>query len=613
VTTSKSYTDSQISITNGNIALKVAKTDYTGNTIASLINQTATTVGISANKISLSANDSITLAINNSASNTLSSANSNAQSYASTAVNSLQIGGTNLALGTTISQTVTGTGGSNQCTNIYNIDFSKVAGKQITLSFDAVSTVTSGTFSIQWNASPWGSFNITPITASNTKQRYSFTSTQPSSGTPTGISIRMDGLIGNVTISNLKIELGNKATDWSPAPGDSPNNSNIISSINLSPETVTINASKLNLNGYVTVTNLGTAGATIINGSNITTGSISANRINGGTLILGGSGNGSGTMKLQDFNNNAITYMDNLGIHTNNIYFTNTPNSDDGNCYIEMETDNKTLIMYNQDGDTIIENVGHTIHLEGTILSDSIIKYGNGHHALEGASNMGSFVFASQNTYLGVSDNIGESYAISITASDIRLKENITATTVNALEQLNQVGIFAFDWKNGKPHQELGVISQDLFAINTNWTVDVPQGNGEIYKQPDIARIYPYLIKGIQELDEKIQKSSVTVKTEHYGNKEMYSPRCPKKINWDIGMNTLRNKMCIVTIDPEFLETIDTDMGYQVKPWGYGEGNVWVESYEMYPTYFIVRGNVDNIDFGYEIFVKQKESEEVMV
>lgn len=53
----------------------------------------------------------------------------------------------------------------------------------------------------------------------------------------------------------------------------------IITSINQSNEAISINANKLNLNGYVTATGLGTAGQTIINGANITTGSLTADQI----------------------------------------------------------------------------------------------------------------------------------------------------------------------------------------------------------------------------------------------------------------------------------------------------------------------------------------------
>ena len=60
----------------------------------------------------------------------------------------------------------------------------------------------------------------------------------------------------------------------------------IISKINQSPESITIQANKVNLTGYVTFTNLSTSGQTSINGGNITTGTISADRIAAGSLSI---------------------------------------------------------------------------------------------------------------------------------------------------------------------------------------------------------------------------------------------------------------------------------------------------------------------------------------
>lgn len=54
---------------------------------------------------------------------------------------------------------------------------------------------------------------------------------------------------------------------------------NIISSINQTSETIKIDASKINLNGYVTMTNLNTPGQTVIDGENIKTNTILAEKI----------------------------------------------------------------------------------------------------------------------------------------------------------------------------------------------------------------------------------------------------------------------------------------------------------------------------------------------
>ena len=59
----------------------------------------------------------------------------------------------------------------------------------------------------------------------------------------------------------------------------------IISAINQTSESVTISASKINLSGYVSVSDIKTAGKTTINGSNVTTGMISADRIDAKSLF----------------------------------------------------------------------------------------------------------------------------------------------------------------------------------------------------------------------------------------------------------------------------------------------------------------------------------------
>lgn len=77
------------------------------------------------------------------------------------------------------------------------------------------------------------------------------------------------------------------------------NGNTIASLINQTATTIQISAAKINLSGYVTVTNLSTSGQTIINGDNITTGTLNADRINANSLnvnklqtgtTLGGAG-----------------------------------------------------------------------------------------------------------------------------------------------------------------------------------------------------------------------------------------------------------------------------------------------------------------------------------
>lgn len=74
-------------------------------------------------------------------------------------------------------------------------------------------------------------------------------------------------------------ELSSSITQTAEEVSLKVNKNGVISAINLSSEAATINADKINLTGYVTVTSLQSGGTTQIDGSRITTGTISASRL----------------------------------------------------------------------------------------------------------------------------------------------------------------------------------------------------------------------------------------------------------------------------------------------------------------------------------------------
>ena len=57
---------------------------------------------------------------------------------------------------------------------------------------------------------------------------------------------------GTTYKTRIKVEKGNKATDWTPAPEDMVDKANIISCINQTPESITIQANKISLEGLIT-------------------------------------------------------------------------------------------------------------------------------------------------------------------------------------------------------------------------------------------------------------------------------------------------------------------------------------------------------------------------
>lgn len=105
------------------------------------------------------------------------------------------------------------------------------------------------------------------------------------------------------------------------------------------------------------------------------------------------------------------------------------------------------------------------------------------------------------------------------------------------------------------------------------------------------------------------QKNRI-VDTEHYGKIKMNAVETTECYFADIGRAKLKNGKCIIRLDKKFLETVNTNIQYEVKTWAYGNGNVWVEPSGMYPQYVIVKGTND-IEFGYEIIAKQKGYEAI--
>ena len=103
-------------------------------------------------------------------------------------------------------------------------------------------------------------------------------------------------------IGQINLEVGQKVGD-----------DEIISRINLSPESIVIQANRVDFSGAVTFNDLDTPGQSVINGSNIS----------GGTLTLGGRDNISGVMVVNDYDGEEATRVDYLGVHTNSLYATN--------------------------------------------------------------------------------------------------------------------------------------------------------------------------------------------------------------------------------------------------------------------------------------------------
>ena len=90
-------------------------------------------------------------------------------------------------------------------------------------------------------------------------------------------------------------------------------------------------------------------------------------------------------------------------------------------------------------------------------------------------------------------------------ASDKRLKENITPTTINALNIINKLDLVEFDFIKDKKHEEVGLIAQDVEKVIPQAISRNPE-NKDDFLHIDYTSFVPYLIKAIQELNQKLEK-----------------------------------------------------------------------------------------------------------
>ena len=156
------------------------------------------------------------------------------------------VGGRNLLLDTGRSFTGVGDKSTNGNFNAQGGQYYLAGGKKVsdlynqygssgylTISFDWVAsgTTISGKLNPVWGNPPWtgiGNYALDGlyIQPSNTNKSGHYEATVPlntkgyATGYATDVIFRQDNLQGNITISNMKLESGNVATDWTPAPED---------------------------------------------------------------------------------------------------------------------------------------------------------------------------------------------------------------------------------------------------------------------------------------------------------------------------------------------------------------------------------------------------------
>lgn len=155
----------------------------------------------------------------------------------------------------------------------------------------------------------------------------------------------------------------------------------------------------------------------------------------------------------------------------------------------------------------IIETSSH-LEIQGKALKCLNGVYWNTNPCVYGKDNTVSWLHNVNGSYMEVLTSTGL-YGVNWFSSDARLKKDIEATTVTALDYINQIDHKQFDWKQeGREGVRCGYIAQQLEEIDLDVTFKIKQPEGseidELY-QIDSTRLMPYLTKAIQELSAQVK------------------------------------------------------------------------------------------------------------
>lgn len=306
----------------------------------------------------------------------------------------------------------------------------------------------------------------------------------------------------------IKLEEGKFNTAWTPAPEDvtqefsemkanfsvtinginsevskKVNFNEIISRINQSAEAVKIDANKINLQGYVTMSNLGTPGQTVIDGRNIKTGFIEAIQLIAPHI----------TGKVRAY------------------FEAGSVLSSDGEANFKR--------FYGMPGGTFNVESEATF---GSIVNAARFRC-NGNYVPFSRSGYKWVVESLQGIDTPNGDAIefqmvgGTKFGVNIWYSDARLKTDIeainplrnisTSTNKTGLELIKAINHYKFRYKSNPTNKiECGYVAQDLQRHNKQIVNSIKQSDGTEILQVDERTIIPNLSLAIQEQQKIIEK-----------------------------------------------------------------------------------------------------------
>lgn len=205
---------------------------------------------------------------------------------------------------------------------------------------------------------------------------------------------------------------------------------NIISTINQSAESVSIDASKINLTGYVTISSLKAGGTTQIDGGRITTGKVAAARIDVDNLYVkhlsAADGTFSGT--LQGVNGTFLGTLQGVSGYFNTL-----------------STSSGAVNFYTNYIDISGVQIGYAAQYSDVCVVPTGAGIGN----------------------IGVGDYYWDQVKANrfAQASSERYKKNILNAADSDFSDIAEIRIVTYENKNGKSGRQIGVIAEELYKV----------------------------------------------------------------------------------------------------------------------------------------------------
>lgn len=156
------------------------------------------------------------------------------EEIANNVANKLDLAIRNYALDTVMQKTLTGNGNNEQVISLYELsqEGTVFMDKEVTLTFKYTTTLESqGSFFVRTGSNHYQALTDVIVIGSETRQGKvvkTVTITKEVGQSFSDLELVARNFTGEITISMLKFSLGNKATDWTPAPEDSDASYSVI-------------------------------------------------------------------------------------------------------------------------------------------------------------------------------------------------------------------------------------------------------------------------------------------------------------------------------------------------------------------------------------------------